>query len=40
MASYGYFLHVLDELPRRATRADINDLLPFNYAKQHSAVTA
>ncbi|MFY8093811.1 MAG: IS66 family transposase [Niveispirillum sp.] len=25
--------HVLCELPQRATEADINDLLPFNFAK-------
>ncbi len=35
---YGYLLHVLEELPQRATSADISDLLPFNYAKQQRTV--
>lgn len=29
--------HVLTELPKRATEADINDLLPFNFAKTQAA---
>lgn len=28
--------HVLTELPQRAVDTDINDLLPFNFAKAHS----
>ncbi|PRE10913.1 IS66 family transposase [Burkholderia multivorans] len=34
---YAYLLHVLTELPRRTAEADISDLLPFNFAKSHSA---
>jgi hypothetical protein len=29
--------HVLTELPQRAVDADINDLLPFNFAKAATA---
>ncbi|MFJ1260763.1 transposase domain-containing protein, partial [Cupriavidus sp. CuC1] len=36
---YAYLLHVLTELPQRAADADISDLLPFNYARQQSAMT-
>lgn len=32
----GVELHVLTELPQRATDADISDLLPFNYVKQQA----
>lgn len=34
---YEYLLHVLTELPQRASDADVTDLLPFNFAKQKSA---
>lgn len=34
---YEYLLHVLTELPQRASDADATDLLPFNFAKQKSA---
>ncbi len=34
---YGYLLNVLDEMPRRATSADISDFLPFNYVKRPRA---
>lgn len=36
---YAYLRHVLTELPQRAADADISDLLPFNYARQQSAMT-
>jgi len=31
---------VLTELPQRNAQADIRDLLPFNFAKSHSASVA
>jgi hypothetical protein len=37
---YAYLLHVLTELPQRDALADISDLLPFNFAKSHSASAA
>lgn len=37
---YAYLLHVLTELPQRNAQADIRDLLPFNFAKSHSASAA
>uniref|UniRef100_UPI002028D33C IS66 family transposase n=2 Tax=Caballeronia TaxID=1827195 RepID=UPI002028D33C len=37
---YAYLLHVLKELPQRAQDADVTDLLPFNYAKQHKPAAA
>ncbi|WP_034177590.1 IS66 family transposase, partial [Burkholderia ambifaria] len=33
---HAWLLHVLTELPQRATDADISDLLPFNYAKRQA----
>lgn len=35
---HAWLLHVLKELPQRASDADITDLLPFNYAKQQAEV--
>jgi transposase len=32
--------HVLTELPQRAESADIEDLLPFNFAKSDNAENA
>lgn len=37
---YAYLHHVLTELPQRAHNADIDDLLPFNFAKQQLPSTA
>jgi hypothetical protein len=34
---YAYLLHVLTELPQRAPDSDISDLLPFNFARHHTA---
>ena len=36
---YAYLLHVLTELPQRPPDADVNDLLPFNFARTHRAQT-
>jgi transposase len=34
---YAYLLHVLTELPQRASDDDIRDLLPFNFVKRNDA---
>ena len=33
---FAWLRHVLTELPQRPGDADIDDLLPFNFAKAHS----
>jgi transposase len=37
--SYAYLVHLLPELPKREPRADVTDLLPFNYAKPTETAT-
>jgi hypothetical protein len=34
---FAWLRHVLTELPKRATEADIDDLLPLNFAKTKAA---
>lgn len=31
---YDYLMHILTEMPQRASDADVTDLLPFRYAQQ------